>query len=237
MAGCYVIVTTRNILWMVLSVVATLAVITGIMTPKWLYGRPRIFDDVALESNSSEYVPPEAMYRPSIGIYNRCKKIHKMVGGDPVLNCYMYVTDFMDIPSHAWKACMVFLCFGTFLLAAVVIMSLIGFCVQSIGKKSIFSLGGVIQAIAALFLVIGLVLYPAGWSNEIVDKLCTRPSVQKPGAFVINDCSLGWAFYAVLGGTLSSFLCSLLSAQAEKSTSSDEVQDEISDGKTVICLI
>lgn len=89
----------------------------------------------------------------------------------------------------------------------------------------------------ALFLVIGLVLYPAGWSNEIVDKLCTRPSVQKPGAFVINDCSLGWAFYAVLGGTLSSFLCSLLSAQAEKSTSSDEVQDEISDGKTVICLI
>lgn len=153
MAGCYVIVTTRNILWMVLSVVATLAVITGIMTPKWLYGRPRIFDDVALESNSSEYVPPEAMYRPSIGIYNRCKKIHKMVGGDPVLNCYMYVTDFMDIPSHAWKACMVFLCFGTFLLAAVVIMSLIGFCVQSIGKKSIFSLGGVIQAIAGILLL------------------------------------------------------------------------------------
>jgi len=48
---------------------------------------------------------------------------------------------------------------------------------------------------------------------------------------------MGWAFYAVLGGTLSSFLCSLLSAQAEKSTSSDEVQDEISDGKTLICLI
>lgn len=89
----------------------------------------------------------------------------------------------------------------------------------------------------ALFLVIGLVLYPAGWGNDIVDELCTRKNVQKPGAFVLNDCSLGWAFYAVLGGTLSSFLCSLLSAQAEKSTSTDEVQDEISDGKTVICLI
>ena len=90
---------------------------------------------------------------------------------------------------------------------------------------------------SALFLVVGLVLYPAGWGNEIVDELCTRPSVQKPGAFVLNDCSVGWAFYAVLGGTLSSFLCSLLSAQAEKSTSSDDVQDEISDGKTLICLI
>lgn len=220
---------------MVLSVVATLAMITGIMTPKWMYGRPRIFDDQ--EYNSTSFVPPDAMYRPSVGIYNRCKKIQKVIGGDPVLNCYSYIKDFMEIPSGAWKACMVFLCFGTFLLGVAVIMSLIGFCVQSVGKKSIFSLGGLIQAIAALFLVVGLVLYPAGWGNEIVDELCTRPSVQKPGAFVLNDCSLGWAFYAVLGGTLSSFLCSLLSAQAEKSTSSDEVQDEISDGKTLICLI
>lgn len=89
----------------------------------------------------------------------------------------------------------------------------------------------------ALFLVIGLVLYPAGWGNEIVDELCTRKSIQKPGAFELNDCTLGWAFYAVLGGTLSSFLCSLLSAQAEKSTSTNEVQDEILDGKTFICLI
>ena len=90
---------------------------------------------------------------------------------------------------------------------------------------------------AALFLVIGLVLYPAGWGSDTVDGLCTKRPIQKPGAFVINECSLGWAFYAALGGTVLSFLCSLLSAQAEKSTSSDLVQDEISDGKTVICLI
>lgn len=236
MAECYIIVTTRNILWMVLSVVATLAVIAGIMTPKWLHGRPELFNDVEY-NYTTQHIPPEAMYRPSIGIYNRCKKIHKSIGADPVLNCYTYVKDFMEIPSDAWKACLVFLCFGTFLLSVVVIMSLVGFCAQSIRKKSIFQLGGVIQAIAALFLVIGLVLYPAGWNSETVDKLCTRRQVQKPGAFILNDCSLGWAFYAVLGGTLSSFLCSLLSGQAEKSTSSDEVQDEISDGKTVICLI
>lgn len=151
MAECYVIVTTRNILWMVLSVVAAMAVITGIMTPKWLYGIPKIFDDIEIPANSSAkniYVPPEAMYRPSVGIYNRCKKIHKVAGGDPVLNCYSYIRDFMEIPSDAWKACLVFLCFGTFLLAVVTIMSLVGFCVQSVGKKSIFSLGGVIQAIA-----------------------------------------------------------------------------------------
>ena len=90
---------------------------------------------------------------------------------------------------------------------------------------------------AALFLVIGLILYPAGWGSKTIDELCTRPLIQKPGVFVINDCSLGWAFFVVLGGTLLSFLCSLLSSQAEKSTSSDDVQDQISDGRTVICLI
>lgn len=235
MADCYVIVTTRNILWMVLSVVATLAVIAGIMTPKWLYGRSVLFDDKNYNF-TSQHTPPDAMYRPSIGIYNRCKKIHKSVGGDPELNCYTYIKNFMDIPSAAWQACLFFLWFGTALLAIVVLMSIVGFCAQSIGKKSIFSLGGVIQAIAALFLVIGLVLYPAGWGSETVGNLCTKPS-QKPGAFVLNECSMGWAFYAVLGGTLSSFLCSVLSGQAEKSTSSDDVQDEISDGKTLICLI
>lgn len=155
MAECYVIVTTRNILWMVLSVVATMAIITGIMTPKWLYGIPKRFDDIDKPANSSgesTYDPPEAMYRPSVGIYNRCKKIHMRVGGDPVLNCYSYTRGFMDIPSDAWKACLVFLCFGTFLLAIVSIMSLVGFCVQSVGKKSIFSLGGVIQAIAGIYI-------------------------------------------------------------------------------------
>lgn len=230
------IITTRNILWMVLSVVAALAVVTGIMTPKWLYGRTEPFVG-DLKVNSTKGITSDLLYQPSIGIYNRCRKIQRSIGGFPELNCYKYASDFMDIPSAAWRACLFFLCLGAFLLGVVALMSLIGFCVQSVGRKSIFSLGGVIQAMAALFLVIGLILYPAGWGSKIIDELCTRPIIQKPGAFVINDCSLGWAFFVVLGGTLLSFLCSLLSSQAEKSTSSDDVQDQISDGRTVICLI
>ena len=85
-------------------------------------------------------------------------------------------------------------------------------------------------------MIIGLVLYPAGWGSYRVKELCALP-FEKAGPFVINQCELGWAFYAVLGGTLVAFVCAILSAQAEKSTSSDKVQDEISDGKTVICLV
>ena len=144
------IITTRNILWMVLSVVAALAVITGIMTPKWLYGPAKPFvDDMKFNSTTTS----DLFYQPSIGIYNRCRKIQRSIGGVPELNCYKYASGFMDIPSAAWRACLVFLCLGAFLLGVVALMSLIGFCVQSVGRKSIFSLGGVIQAIAGNFTI------------------------------------------------------------------------------------
>lgn len=148
MVDCYVIVTTRNLLWMILSVVSTLAVITGIMRPFWLFGSPTLF------GNSSSNANSELFYRPSIGIYSRCRKIQRSIGGNPELNCYTYVQDFMDIPSAAWRACLFFLCFGTFLLGIAVFMSLVGFCFQSIGKKSIFSVGGVIQSVAGMHLLI-----------------------------------------------------------------------------------
>ena len=147
----YVIITTRNILWMVLSVVAALAVITGIMTPKWLYGSAKPFVDDMKFINST--VTSDLLYQPSIGIYNRCRKIQRSIGGVPELNCYKYASGFMDIPSAAWRACLFFLCLGAFLLGVVALMSLIGFCVQSVGRKSIFSLGGVIQAMAGNFTI------------------------------------------------------------------------------------
>ena len=152
MGELYVIITTRNILWMVLSVVAALAVVTGIMTPKWLYGRTEPFVG-DLKVNSTKEITSDLLYQPSIGIYNRCRKIQRSIGGVPELNCYKYASDFMDIPSAAWRACLFFLCLGAFLLGVVALMSLIGFCVQSVGRKSIFSLGGVIQAVAGNFTI------------------------------------------------------------------------------------
>lgn len=47
----------------------------------------------------------------------------------------------------------------------------------------------------------------------------------------------GWAFYLAMGSTLVTFVCSVLSVQAEVSTSSDKVQDEILEGKNLICLL
>lgn len=40
---CYVIVTSRSLLWTLLSLVALMAVLSGLITPKWLIG-PQIKD-------------------------------------------------------------------------------------------------------------------------------------------------------------------------------------------------
>ncbi|KAG8042412.1 hypothetical protein G9C98_005046 [Cotesia typhae] len=45
-----------------------------------------------------------------------------------------------------------------------------------------------------------------------------------------------WAFYSAAIGVALTFVCAILSAQAEKSTASDKVQDKMNEGKTLICL-
>lgn len=84
-----------------------------------------------------------------------------------------------------------------------------------------------------LLLMVGLMLYPAGWGSDKVKDYCGNEA----SPFRPFQCSLGWAFYTAIGGTLVTFLCSVLSAQAEIATSSDKVQEEIEEGKSLICLL
>lgn len=139
----YIIITTRNLLWMMLSVCAILATIAGIMTPKWLIGK------IEMRSNRTVFYG-NGVYRQSYGIYNRCLRFSSSGGVvSHEERCIKFMHTFGDLPS-AWGACLVFLCFGSFILGVVVIMSLLGFCLQSIGRKSIFSIGGLMQAIAGI---------------------------------------------------------------------------------------
>lgn len=85
---------------------------------------------------------------------------------------------------------------------------------------------------SGLFLLLGLILYPAGWGCQKAIDCGRHASPYKPG-----DCSLGWAFYTATGGTVLTFICAVFSAQAEIATSSDKVQEEIEEGKNLICLL
>lgn len=229
----HVIVTSRTLLWTLLTVATALSMLAAVITPAWLVGAPK--RPLIRGRLSGVTVRPPQLYRPSIGLYNRCVKLHQI---DELFtdNCAPFVSS-LSMPSDefptAWKAALAFFAGGLALMAATVLSSLLGCCVRSVLKKSIFTVSGTIQAIAGLMFLLGLLLYPAGWGSRRVHTVCGPHS--EP--FMLGGCSLGWAFYLAMGSTLVTFVCSVLSVQAEVSTSSDKVQDEILEGKNLICLL
>ncbi|XP_024132107.1 LHFPL tetraspan subfamily member 2a protein [Oryzias melastigma] len=214
---CHVIVTCRSMLWTLLSIVVAFSELIAFMSPDWLLGSPH--------SDTEGNGVDSGEYRSSLGLYNRCLRIG--------VSCGPYADTFGEVASGFWQAAMLFLAAGTFVLGLVACISIFSLCFQSILKKSIFNICGLLQAIAGLLLMVGLMLYPAGWGSQKVIVYCGAEAAP----FRPANCSLGWAFYAAIGGTLATFLCAVLSAQAEIATSSDKVQEEIEEGKSLICLL
>ncbi|TKS78285.1 Lipoma HMGIC fusion partner-like 2 protein [Collichthys lucidus] len=211
-------------LWTLLSIVVAFAELIAFMSPDWLLGYPRS------DASASGAGVDSGEYRPSLGLYSRCLRIGSRGVG---VSCGPYAGTFGEVASGFWQAAMLFLAAGTLVLGGVACISIFSLCFQSILKKSLFNICGLLQAIAGLLLMVGLMLYPAGWGSEKVIQYCGTNALPFRPAM----CSLGWAFYAAIGGTLASFLCAVLSAQAEIATSSDKVQEEIEEGKSLICLL
>ncbi|XP_047447105.1 LHFPL tetraspan subfamily member 2a protein-like [Mugil cephalus] len=221
---CHVIVTCRSMLWTLLSIVVAFAELIAFMSSDWLLGYPRS------DSIESEVRMDSREYRPSLGLYSRCLRVGSR---DADVRCGPYAETFGEVASGFWQGAMLFLAAGTLVLGCVACISIFSLCFQSILKKSIFNVCGLLQGIGGLLLMVGLMLYPAGWGSEKVIKYCgVEASPFRPA-----QCSLGWAFYAAIGGTLATFMCAVLSAQAEIATSSDKVQEEIEEGKSLICLL
>ncbi|KAJ7988578.1 hypothetical protein DPEC_G00325010 [Dallia pectoralis] len=217
---CHVIVTCRSMLWTLLSIVAAFGELIAFMSTDWLVGFPRT-PDATLAGEA---------YRPTLGIYGRCIKLPHLRRG---VLCGPYAVHFGEIASGFWQAASIFLAAGILLLCAVAFISVFTMCFQSIMKKSIFNVCGLLQAIAGLFLILGLMLYPAGWGSDKVQLYCG----QDAAPYRAGLCTMGWAFYTAMGGTVLTFVCAVFSAQAEIATSSDKVQEEIEEGKSLICLL
>ncbi|XP_054153408.1 LHFPL tetraspan subfamily member 2 protein-like [Oppia nitens] len=260
---CYVIVTARTLIWTLLSIVATLCMLAAIWTPIWLVGPPKrlnrqmtaklsqtlqhnknhnnsynnnnnnnILDLSFLNINNNNDNINEFM--PSLGIFNRCTRIYQL--NRLQTECAPFVTG-LDQENNsfpnAWKASIIFYGIGISIMTLTIVTSLLGCCKRSICRKSIFTISGTIQAVAGLFYILAIFSYPFGWGTDRVERVCGV----RADPFLLGDCSIGWALYLAVGSTVATFICAILSIQAEISTSSDKVQDEILDGKNLICLL
>ncbi|XP_025294159.3 LHFPL tetraspan subfamily member 2 protein [Canis lupus baileyi] len=239
---CHVIVTCRSMLWTLLSIVVAFAELIAFMSADWLIGKAKSRGGGGGgaggggggggEPDARSGGPAEPPH-PTLGIYARCIRNPGVQQVQRETLCGPYAESFGEIASGFWQATAIFLAVGIFILCTVALVSVFTMCVQSIMKKSIFNVCGLLQGIAGLFLILGLILYPAGWGCQKAVGYCgPYASAYKPG-----DCSLGWAFYTAIGGTVLTFICAVFSAQAEIATSSDKVQEEIEEGKNLICLL
>jgi hypothetical protein len=149
---CYVIITCRSMAWTLLTIVSTLCIVTGIITPQWLVGKPRWLGIRSERANGTVYGDGEQTYTPTIGIFNRCTKMHRF--GDFYTDaCASYVTGFdmsNDQFPDTWKSGIILLTIGAALMTFTNFTALFSLCIQAIFRKSIFTVSGLIQSIAGL---------------------------------------------------------------------------------------
>ncbi|XP_075302720.1 LHFPL tetraspan subfamily member 2 protein-like isoform X2 [Opisthocomus hoazin] len=226
---CHVIVTCRSMLWTLLSIVAFTELIAFVSTD-WLIGKAKPLSSKEMDNRTGGSQEP---YHPMLGIYGRCTRISHMQLSRRDTLCGPYAENFSEIASGFWQATAIFPALGIMILCTMAFVSVITTCVQSIMKKSIFNACGLLQGIAGLFLILGLILYPAGWGCQKAISCCGPYA----SAYKLGDCYLGWAFYIAIGGTILTFICAVFSAEAEIARSSDKVQEELEEGKNLICLL
>lgn len=154
---CHVIVTCRSMLWTLLSIVAAFGELIAFMSSDWLVGFPRTPDhhrhgSASAPSSAASSSSAGEAYRPTLGIYGRCVKLPHLQrgggGGGVGVLCGPYAVHFGEIASGFWQATSIFLAAGILLLCAVAFISVFTVCFQSIMKKSIFNVCGLLQGIA-----------------------------------------------------------------------------------------
>lgn len=132
-------------LWTLLSIVVAFAELIAFMSADWLIGKAKSRSGAEPDERSGG---PSEPYHPTLGIYARCIRNPGMQHVQRETLCGPYAESFGEIASGFWQATAIFLAVGIFILCTVALVSVFTMCVQSIMKKSIFNVCGLLQGIA-----------------------------------------------------------------------------------------
>lgn len=136
-----VIVTIRILSWSLLSLGAFLLMLVALFSPAWLVG------PALTVSNHNK----TAHHHVSVGVYAKCgRPIHNGVlqkESCTTIALHGFAAD-SEIYPNVWKASMFFIAFGLSVMTVAVLSAFFSLCVQSICRKSIYTLLGVTQAFA-----------------------------------------------------------------------------------------
>ncbi|XP_032481365.1 LHFPL tetraspan subfamily member 2 protein isoform X2 [Phocoena sinus] len=142
---CHVIVTCRSMLWTLLSIVVAFAELIAFMSADWLIGKAKPRGSAEPGEQGGGSLEP---HHPTLGIYARCIRNPGVQHFQRETLCGPYAETFGEIASGFWQTTAIFLAVGIFILCMVALVSVFTMCVQSIMKKSIFNVCGLLQGIA-----------------------------------------------------------------------------------------
>lgn len=236
MCGVVVIVTRWWLVWLLVSVACLMALLGANLSPSWLMGPtslPETEQDLSSFPKELQAGGVSGASRASLGLWLRCtvRTSGGRASGSP-LHCGVYATRVPDLPA-AQVAALVGLAAGTVLAACSCVAVVSATCVRLVKGRSWFTIIGTAQTIAAVLSLMGAALFPLVWNSPRARSQCGPEADQYNPSW----CTVGWATYATLAGSLGLLMCSCLASLAARSTAAREVTQEINKGSTVVILV
>jgi len=147
---CRVIVTLRTLFWTLLSILICLTELAAFMSAHWLVSQPVSINTVNSSAHSSSSGSHQIIR--TMGLFLRCSQADPSKFLSVSDNCRVYAHSIGEIASPFWTATCFCMGFGILLLFVVALFSVWALCFQNLGRKSIFSISGILQAVAGMLL-------------------------------------------------------------------------------------
>jgi len=138
---------------------------------------------------------------------------------DGLARCRGELSDFSTFLSPAFRSATVFTALSL-LSTCITVLVWPAFCFSR--SSPVFKMCGVMQILSGLFLLVGLLCFPAGWDNASVVGVCGPLADQ----FQLGTCGVRWTYLLAVVGCCDAFLLGMMALtlgckviQAESSTS------------------
>ncbi|KAF6021772.1 LHFPL3 [Bugula neritina] len=109
--------------------------------------------------------------------------------------------DLADIPSASFQAATIFVGLTVLLTIICVFCFFLFMCVS---HKIVFIICGWILVFNALFMFLACVIYPGGWSADVVQQLCQSDS------YVSGKCYIQWTYYLAIISIFDAIVLAIL---------------------------
>lgn len=133
------------------------------------------------------------------GLYEFCQL--KRAGQEHV--CLGAIDAFSDIISDAFKAATVFVGICCILILVCVVALLLFLFVKA---SKAYLVCGLLQLFSGICLLLGCVVYPAGWDSREVLRICSNDA----GKYALGDCTIRWAYILAIIGIFDALVLAIL---------------------------